>query len=89
MAEFATLAQTVTVAVIVAFCLLYSAWRLTSARFHLRLIDLLGGLIGGPAPRWLGSWRNSVLNKLSAGGCGTCSSNVKPRQPRPGPESKT
>ncbi len=89
MAEFANLLETLAVAVIVAASVLYSAWRLTSARFHLRVIELLEGWTGSYSPRWLGSLRNSVLGKLSGGGCGTCSSNAKARQLRPGPESKT
>jgi hypothetical protein len=67
------------VALIVVVCVVYSAWRLTSARFHLRLIDLLGKHDG-----WLARLRNRELSKLG-GSCGSCASNVKLKVHGPGP----
>jgi hypothetical protein len=67
------LIEAAAVALIVLASALYSAWRLTSARFHLRVIDSLGGVLGHP--EWLGTLRQNTLNKLS-GGCGSCATNV-------------
>jgi len=61
------------VALIVVWCAIYSLWRLTSARFHLRVIDSLGSALGNPA--WLANLRQNTLKKLS-GGCDSCASNV-------------
>jgi len=61
------------VGLIVLASAIYSLWRLTSARFHLRVIDSLRAVVGSPA--WLASLRQNTLHKLS-GGCGSCASNV-------------
>ena len=61
------------VALIVVASAVYSLWRLTSARFHLRAIDSLGAVLGNPA--WLANLRQNTLNKLT-GGCDSCGSNV-------------
>ena len=71
--------ETAVVALIVLLSALYSIWRLTSARFHLRAIDSLGTVLGNPA--WLASLRQKTLNKLS-GGCDSCGSNAT-RKVRP------
>jgi hypothetical protein len=70
--------QSIIVALIVLVCAIYSAWRLTSARSHLRVIELLGAFSGGDARAdgWIGRLRNRELSKLG-GSCGACSSNVK------------
>jgi hypothetical protein len=65
--------ETAVVALIVLSSVIYSVWRLTSARFHLRAIDSLGAVLGHPA--WLANLRQKTLNKLS-GGCDSCASNV-------------
>ena len=70
--------QGIIVALIVSVCAIYSAWRLTSARFHLRVIEMLGAF-GGGAVRpdgWIGRLRSRELSKLG-GSCGACSSNAK------------
>lgn len=70
--------QSILVAVIVGACVIYSAWRLTSVRVHLRVIDVLGAFGAGEArpDGWLSRLRNRELSKLG-GSCGACSSNVK------------
>ena len=66
--------ETLVVALIVGASLLFSAWRLTPARYRPRAIDRLA-----PAARnghgWLGRLRQSSLAELSGGGCGACSHN--------------
>jgi len=71
--------ETAVVALIVLWSFLYSLWRLTSARFHLRAIDSLGAVLRNPA--WLANLRQQTLNKL-AGGCDSCGSNAT-RERRP------
>ncbi len=66
--------ETVLVASIVLVSVIYSVWRLTSARFHLRVIEILGRA-GGPGP-WLARLRDREWSKLG-GSCGACASNVK------------
>jgi hypothetical protein len=61
---------------IVVVCALYSGWRLTPARFHLRVLDLLGKAFGSEPGAWVTRMRNRELSKLG-GSCGACSSNVK------------
>jgi hypothetical protein len=74
------------VALIVLVSILYSAWRLTSARLHLRAIDLLGSVLGNSPGGWVARLRGRALSQLS-GGCGTCASNVKLKAHGPGPGS--
>jgi hypothetical protein len=78
--------QSILVALIVMVCATYSAWRLTSARFHLRVIELLGAVGGGDARAdgWIGRLRSRELSKLG-GSCGACSSNVKVKVHGPDP----
>ena len=70
--------QSIMVALLVSVCAIYCAWRLTSARFHLRVIELLGAFGGGDArpDGWIGRLRSRELSKLG-GSCGACSSNAK------------
>jgi hypothetical protein len=82
--------ETAIVAAIVVVCIVYSVWRLTSARFHLRLIDLIGKAwgnlrgAGGVKPDgWIARLRNHEMSKLG-GSCGSCASNVKVKVHGPG-----
>jgi hypothetical protein len=68
--------QTLIVAAIVGVCAGYSAWRLTPARFHLRLLDVLGKVFGNETGGWIARRRDRELSKLG-GTCGACASNVK------------
>jgi uncharacterized membrane protein len=68
------------VGLIVLASAVYSLWRLTSARFHLRVIDSLGAVLGNPP--WLANLHQNALKKVS-GGCGSCASNTSPRKVRP------
>ncbi len=71
--------QNIIVAAIVLASMLYSAWRLTSVRFHLRVIDALGHSFGDRSAHpdgWLARLRNRELSKLG-GSCGACSSQTK------------
>ena len=68
--------ESLLVASIVVICAAYSAWRLTSARFHLRVTDLLGKVFGSTPGGWVARFHNRELSKLG-GSCGTCSSNAK------------
>ena len=78
--------ETAVVALIVLASILCSAWRLTSARLHLRAIELLGSIVGNAPGGWVDSLRSRALAKMS-GGCGTCASNVKLKAHGPGPNS--
>ncbi len=64
--------QSIIVAAIVIASVLYSTWRLTSVRFHLRVIDVLSARPDG----WVARLRNRELSKLG-GSCGACSSQTK------------
>jgi len=65
--------ETLLVGVIVVASVAYSAWRLTSARFHLRLLDALGKV---STAGWLTRLRNREMAKLGSA-CGACAANVK------------
>ncbi len=70
------LLQNVLVGVIVAACMIFSAWRLMSPRLRLKTLDLVG-----PAMEVLGArgtvtrLRTQTLGKLVTGTCSACSSN--------------
>jgi len=69
--------QVAVVAVLVAACAVYSAWRLLSLALRLRLLDLLD-----TAPRlvtspWLGTLRARTLQQLQSG-CAGCGGAVTP-----------
>ena len=66
------LLQEVLVAVLVAACALFSAWRLMSLRLRLRCVDALSTLPGAGRARLLVSLRARTLAQLGAGcaGCG-------------------
>jgi hypothetical protein len=65
--------ETTIVALIVVASVIYSAWRLTSVRFHVRVIDAVGRM---SSAGWIARLRNRELTKLG-GACGSCSANVK------------
>jgi hypothetical protein len=71
----ASIAQDLLVALIVAGCALFSAWRLMSPALRLRTLDFVApvakGLGAGSA---LGRLRNQTIGQLAAG-CSACSHN--------------
>ncbi|HEX4677101.1 MAG TPA: hypothetical protein VH209_17315 [Steroidobacteraceae bacterium] len=70
------LLQNVLVGVVVAGCVVFSAWRLMSPRLRLKTLDLVGpamGLIGASGP--ITRLRADTLGKLVTGTCSACSSN--------------
>ena len=77
--------ETSVVALIVLVSVVYSAWRLTSTRLHLRVINLLGRVAGNAPDGWVAHLRSRMLAKMS-GGCGDCASNVKIKAHGPGPK---
>jgi hypothetical protein len=67
------LLQNVLVGVIVAGCVIFSAWRLMSPQLRLKTLDLVGptmGLIG--AGGTVARLRTQTIGKLAAG-CSACS----------------
>jgi len=69
--------QQVLVAVLVTACVLFSAWRLLSARLRLRCLDALAALPGARTARWLTAARRRALSRLGAG-CGACAQRSTP-----------
>ena len=70
------LLQDVLVGVIVAGCVVFSAWRLMSLRLRLKTLDVVGPvmtLIG--AGSTVTRVRTETLGKIVAGTCSACSSN--------------
>jgi len=63
--------ESIVVAVIVAVCVLYSAWTLLSARLRLRVLDVMHASLGDLTPGFLTRLREKLLAG-TAGGCGTC-----------------
>ena len=81
------LLQEVLVAVLVAACALFSAWRLMSLRSRLLCVDALGTLSGAGRARFLVSLRERTLAQLGAGcaGCGGAAGQAaKSREITPG-----
>jgi hypothetical protein len=64
--------ENVLVALLVAGSVLHSAWRLTSPRLRLRVLDLLEPALGKVAGRWIRPLRTRTLARLT-GGCSACS----------------
>jgi hypothetical protein len=68
--------QEALVAVIVAGCIVFSAWRLMSPRLRLKTLESVG-----PAVEKLGGrgvvahLRARIIGQLTAGGCSACSAN--------------
>jgi len=71
------LLQSVLVGVVVAACVLYSAWRLASLRLRLRVIDALGSLPPALTRPWLAALQRRALAQL-AGGCAGCAAGGAP-----------
>ncbi|HYM28863.1 MAG TPA: hypothetical protein VET66_11980 [Steroidobacteraceae bacterium] len=73
--------QQVLVAVLVAACALYSAWRLATVRVRLRWLELLATLPGLAGTRWLGQLqaRTRAQSTAACGGCSQAAGH-KPRQ---------
>jgi len=74
-------AETTLVGLIVAFCAVFSAWRLMSVRLRLKTLDALSWIPG------VAHLRRRTLTKLS-GGCGACqvavNANARPANQKPG-----
>ena len=71
------LLQSVLVGVVVAACVLSSAWRLASLRLRLRVIEALGSLPPMLTAPWLAALRRRALAQLS-GGCAGCAAGGAP-----------
>jgi hypothetical protein len=80
--------QAILVTAIVIASAVYSLWRLTSVRFHLRMIDAVVRVAGTAPEMWVGTvplreglarLRERTLNQIAAGGgaCGSCAPNTK------------
>jgi hypothetical protein len=63
--------QQVLVGLLVAAGIVFSAWRLLSARWRLRLLDALYALPGVSGAAWLARLRQHLLSQstLACGGC--------------------
>jgi len=66
------LVQQALVAVLVAGCALYAAWRLATVRVRLRGLEVLAALPGLGRARWLAQLRARTLAQSTAA-CGGCS----------------
>ena len=65
------LLQGLVVAVLVTLCVLYSVWRLLSARLRMSVMDALARLPYIGSARWFAALRAHAVAKLAAG-CGSC-----------------
>jgi hypothetical protein len=71
-----SLLQNALVGVIVAGCVIFSAWRLMSLRLRLKTLDLVGPMLEKLGARGtIARLRTQTIGKLAAGGCGACSAN--------------
>jgi hypothetical protein len=80
------LLQNVMVGVIVAGCVVFSAWRLMSPRLRLKTLDFVGPVmerVGARGP--IARLRAETLGKLVTGTCSACSSNKTARWPSSSP----
>ena len=68
------LLEDVAVALLVAVCAVFSAWRLLSPRLRLRVLDLASAVVGKAGNPWIPGLRARTLAKLGAG-CGSCAHN--------------
>jgi len=76
--------QGVLVAVAVVASLLYSTWRLASARLRLRMLEALGALPGVRHLPGFSAWYARALTRRAAG-CGSCApTSAPPRKRTPG-----
>jgi hypothetical protein len=70
------LIQDAVVGVVVAGCLVFSAWRLMSLRLRLKTLDAVGPVMEKLGARGtVTRLRTQTLGKLVAGGCSACSAN--------------
>ncbi len=70
------LLQQLAVALLVAGCALFAAWRLASLRLRLAMLGALARVPGVGGTAWLARWRARLA--ASSGGCGGCAHHVKP-----------
>lgn len=71
------LLQSVLVGLLVAVCVIYSAWRVASLRLRLRVLDGLALLPQVLTAPWLAALRSRTLTQL-AGGCAGCAAGGAP-----------
>jgi hypothetical protein len=74
--------QVVVVALLVAACSVYSAWRLLSLNLRLRLLDALASLPRVLTAPWLGALRARTLARLQSG-CAGCGGAATPGEAQP------
>jgi hypothetical protein len=79
--------QQVLVGLLVAAGVVFSAWRLLSARWRLRLLDALYALPGVRGAAWLARLRQHLLAQSTLA-CGGCSSADAAHGPKPGAASR-
>lgn len=79
--------QYVLVGLLVAAGLVFSGWRLLSARLRLRLLDALCALPGASGAAWLVRLRQRLLSQ-SALACGGCSQADAAHAIKPGAASR-
>lgn len=76
LAEVELILQYALVAVIVAGCLVFSAWRLLSPRLRLKSLELIGPTMEKLGARnTIARLRTKTIGQLVAGTCSACSSN--------------
>jgi hypothetical protein len=81
------LVQQLLVGVLVAAGIVFSAWRLMSARWRLRLLDALYALPGARRAAWLVRLRQRLLSHPSLA-CGGCSNADAAHAVKPGAASR-
>lgn len=80
--------QGVMVGIVVAACVLYSAWRLASLKMRMRVLEALGALPTAVTAPWLGRLRQRTLAQL-AGGCAGCAAGAAPTRDAASRPSRT
>jgi uncharacterized protein DUF6587 len=81
------LLQDVLVGLLVAAGIVFSAWRLLSARLRLRLLDALGALPGASHAAWLARLRQRLPSQSTLA-CGGCSQPDAAHAIKPGASSR-
>ena len=79
--------QEVLVGLLVAAGIVFSTWRLLSARLRLRLLDALRAVPGAGNAKWLARLRQRLLSHATLA-CGSCSHADEPHAPKPGASSR-
>lgn len=79
--------QQVLVGLLVAAGIVFSAWRLLSARWRLRLLDALNAVPGASGAAWLGRLRQRLLAQSTLA-CGGCSNADAAHAAKPGVASR-